>query len=129
MGKLTDGINETIAGIGTTGLGVSSTVAGAGILAAAFAPEVTIPVALAGIAVGGAATIGGAICLGTGISDTYEGINTIYNGFEGINTSAYNPVRDTLFVGNESSYRATQMLGLGLASARSGNSTICKSVS
>ena len=50
----------------------------------------------------------------------YEGGNNIYNGFAGISTPAFNPIRDTIFGGNESSYRATQMVGLGLASASLG---------
>ena len=110
-------MGELLGGLTTTTIGGLSTAAGIGTLVAAIAaPEIIFPVIMAG-AIGTAATIGGGISFATGISDMYEGGNNIYNGFAGISTPAFNPIRDTIFGGNESSYRATQMVGLGLASA------------
>ena len=61
LSKMTDGMNEMLGGGITTGIGVTSTVAGVGMLAAAIAaPEITFPVIMAG-AIGTAATIGGGI--------------------------------------------------------------------
>ena len=70
----------------------------------------------ASVVIAGIGIAGGASAIAFGASETFEGSQEVTRGFMGdITTASFNPIRDTIFVGNQEAYSAWGTLSMTVA--------------